>query len=90
MTSDRQIYNVILYMMEHPIPNAKIIYLRNEVNLMFNWDQSTFDRGTGLILSDYDHIMRVLEALALKEQAHRKLQDAVAFIYEKNREFTDF
>lgn len=90
MTSDRQIYNVILYMMEHPIPNAKIIYLRNEVNLMFNWDQQSFDRGTGLILSDYDHIMRVLEALALKEQAHQKLQDAVQFIHEKDREFTDF
>ena len=90
MTSDRQIYNVILYMMEHPIPNAKIMYLGNEVNLMFNWDQQSFDRGTGTILSDYDHIMRVLEALAHKEQAHRELQDALQFIHEKNRKFMEF
>lgn len=90
MTSDRQIYNVILYMMEHPIPNAKIMYLGEHVNLMFNWDQQSFDRGTGLVLSDYDHIMRVLEALAHKEQAHRELQNAMEFIHEKDREFKEF
>lgn len=90
MTSDRQIYNVILYMMEHPIPNAKITYIDEHVDLMFNWDQQTFDRGTGWILSDYDHIMRVLEALAHKEQAHRELQNAMEFIHEKDREFKEF
>lgn len=77
MTSSRQMFNVFLFMMEHRIPNAKVIYIDGEVNIMFDWDQDRFDHGNAIVLRDYQRIMPILEALAEKEAAHQKFENAL-------------
>lgn len=76
MTHD-EMYDVFLYMMQHRIPNAKVIYIDGVVNVVFNWDQNLFERGTGLIYNTYDKIMPVLEALAAKQAASEAYQKAI-------------
>lgn len=67
--NEKELFDVIYYIMKHNIKNAKILFFDNKVGVMYNYSLSSFNRGTGYIDTEYTSIMEVLEILSKQQES---------------------
>lgn len=78
--SERELFNVLYYIMANNIKTMRIDYSTDKVGFMVSYDYDAFVRGTGFILYDYGKIMAIAITLNNKQKLEAKL-DKVATRY---------
>ena len=70
--NDQEWGAIILFLMQHPLPNARVFMDENiRRGIFVNWNESEFLKGTGLILENYDDALNALQALVDKQTAYQ-------------------
>lgn len=78
--NDQEWEAIILFLMQHPLPNARVFMNENiRRGIFVNWNESEFLKDTGLILENYDDALNALQALVDKQTAYQNYLKVTRF-----------
>lgn len=78
--NDQEWEAIILFLMQHPLPNARVFMDENiRRGIFVNWNESEFLKDTGLILENYDDALNALQALVDKQTAYQNYLKVTRF-----------
>lgn len=78
--NDQEWEAIILFLMQHPLPNARIFMNENIRRGVFvSWNESEFLNNNGLILENYDDALNALQALVDKQTAYQNYLKVTRF-----------
>lgn len=70
--NDQEWEAIILFLMQHPLPNARVFMNENiRRGIFVSWNESEFLNNNGLILENYDDALNALQALVDKQTAYQ-------------------
>lgn len=79
MFTHEELSDIMLYLMTHRIPNAKLMFNGHMTGVMFNWDQDAFDHDVGFTFYTYEQAMPVLEILAQHHVLYKAYHKAIGY-----------
>lgn len=78
--NDQEWEAIILFLMQHPLPNARVFMNENiRRGIFVNWNESEFLNNNGLILENYDDALNALQALVDKQTAYQNYLKVTRF-----------
>lgn len=78
--NDQEWEAIILFLMQHPLPNARVFMNENiQRGIFVSWNDSEFLNNTGLILENYDDALTALQALVDKQTAYQNYLKVTRF-----------
>ena len=78
--NDQEWEAIILFLMQHPLPNARVFMNENiQRGIFVSWNESEFLNNTGLILENYDDALNALQALVDKQTAYQNYLKVTRF-----------
>lgn len=78
--NDQEWEAIILFLMQHPLPNARVFMNENiRRGIFVSWNESEFLNNNGLILENYDDALNALQALVDKQTAYQNYLKVARF-----------
>ena len=78
--NDQEWEAIILFLMQHPLPNARVFMNENiRRGIFVSWNESEFLNNNGLILENYDDALNALQALVDKQTAYQNYLKVTRF-----------